>query len=169
MHENLSEFEKALKTLTPAAARVDSARVLFQAGQVSAARRTRRWQLATVVFALLTFMVGAAWALQPARAPQVRIVQLPAPPVEVPQPAPPEPAPPQHAIPEPAPAPSYSTQPTLHASYYMLQRQVLRWGVDALPGLPPAGREPPRTPQRGNAAPSRAALPRFSWFSFGDE
>src|SRR5262245_48660369 len=168
MHENLSELEKALKTLTPAAARVDSARVLFQAGQVSAARRTRRWRLATVALALVTLMVGAAWALQPAGAPQVRFVQVPAPPVEAHQQAPQDPPQQQDALPERAPAPSYSTQPMLHASYYTLQKQVLRWGVDALPGLPPAGREPPRTPQR-HSAPARAALPRFPWLSFGDE
>lgn len=54
------EFEAALKSLTPKAARIDPVAAAFSAGQRSALREVRGWRIATAVMAI----VGAgSWVL----------------------------------------------------------------------------------------------------------
>ncbi len=150
---DLSELERALAGLQPAAAPFDRDRLMFQAGR-TAAERPRRWLwpatagLTTSVAACL----GLVLLLQPAPVPVVQIVYVdrPVPPTTPDKPAPPTP---------PAPAPSTGV---LAASSYWLQQQALeRRGFDV--SAEPIGAAGAIAPGPGPA--SGAAVSVWDWRS----
>jgi hypothetical protein len=146
--EGLAGLEAALAGLTPVAPAFDRGRLLFRAGQESAPRRGRLWPWATGVLAAVAAGLAALLVLRPEPKPVERIVYVPvkeeAPPV---RPAvAPTPAPPQ----APAETPADGAEHTRFSAFH-LQREALRWGIDALPrgtGVPDAA-----GPERGPSPP----------------
>ena len=121
------EVAGALGRLAPAAHRIDGDRMMFRAGQLSARRRRRCWQGASV---LLAAGLAVALAVRPAPREVERIVRVPM------EPAPIAPT-----------APSIDIVALLEgplrpeSEYIALRRQVMSRGVDALGELEP----PPAT------------------------
>jgi hypothetical protein len=146
--EGLAALEAALAGLAPRPPDLDRDRLLFRAGQESAARRGRLWPWASGLLAAVAAGLGAVLLLRPDPPPVERIVYVPvkeeAPPV---QPVAIHPAAPA--------APADSDEDAAAAararfSAFQLQRQVLRWGLDAMPfGTAP----------RDNAGPDRGLPP----------
>jgi hypothetical protein len=171
---DLAGLEAALKELTPASVPLDRDRLLFRAGQASVQGRRWLWPSVAGLFALTTIGLAAALALRPAPGVVERTIV-----VRVPVPAPP--APPIQPGPRPAPSPgsgperqetlSYEPRPN---GYLRLRNEVLRWGVEALPG--PLVDEGPGLPRPAQSAEINSAarrpdlsdlLPGLSWLNFG--
>jgi len=150
----LSAFEAALGALRPAPSRLDRDRLMFEAGQAAARKRTqgtRLWPVLAASFACLA--TGEAFVLTRVREPKVieRVVarEVPAPRAEpVPEPAAiaeaPEPNRDSSVVilkERPLDAPRRTTGPARldgpDFSYAALRRDVLRFGLDALPEPPP--------------------------------
>jgi hypothetical protein len=128
-HETkLSDLERLLAALPPRPASLDRDRLLFRAGQASM-KRSWAWPLAAVTMAATTGCLATMLLVTPAPAPIVRIVR-----VEVPAAAP---APAEDSEPAPQPpAPVHLAQASVHVppmSYWRLQHQAMRFGVDGLP------------------------------------
>ncbi len=125
----LTGLEAALAGLAPAPPSFDRDRLLFRAGQESAPRRGRLWPWATGVLAAVAAGLAAVLVLRPEPKPVERIVYVTkeeAPPV-------------QHAV-APTPAAPQSSEETsadsderARFSAFRLQREALRWGIEALP------------------------------------
>jgi hypothetical protein len=130
-NDELAAFQAALARLTPAPDGISIARLLFQAGQLSARRRSWAWPCATAASMLLAVALGSALLLRPAPQPVERIVTIQVPSAAVPPP-PPEPAAPSTGE---TPVPSYPPNPG-DGDYLRLRREVLDHGVDALPPPP---------------------------------
>lgn len=125
-HDNeLTAFQAALARLQPAPDEINLARLLFQAGRLSAPRSNWVWPCAAAASLMLAVALGSALLLRPAPEPAERIVQ-----VFVPSPQP-------ESQPEP-PVPSngdiQDTQPPAgQGDYLQLRRAVLANGLDVLP------------------------------------
>lgn len=135
----LAAFQDALARLRPAPDGINIARLLFQAGQLSAPRRSWAWPCATAVSTMLAAALGCVLLLRPAPQPAERIVTVY---VSSPSPTPPvghvSNVPPKGTL-ETCPTPSTPTdteQPAGEGDYLRLRREVLAHGLDALP--PPA-------------------------------
>jgi hypothetical protein len=131
--QEVNAIEAALAALTPLPGRIDRDQLMFRAGQAAAPRRHWFWPSATAALAVVSASLVAAWCLWPA--PQTveqmvsrRVVQPP-------------PAPPRATLPaELQPTEAVVSTPADYASPrgpLTLQDQVLRWGLDGLPDLPP--------------------------------
>jgi hypothetical protein len=124
----LAGLEAALAGLTPAPPAIDRDRLLFRAGQESAPRRGRLWPWATGVLAAVAAGLGALLVLRPEPRPVERIVYI-----TVKEEAPPV----RHAVAPAAPQTPEETSADAaeraRFSAFRLQREALRWGIDALP------------------------------------
>jgi hypothetical protein len=158
---NLTALEAALASLTPAPGRIDRDRLLFRAGQASVTRRRWLWPASTGLMASAAATLCFLLLARPDPAPVERVVFVRVEPPEAPAP--------KTASSPPASretAPSLAAEDTAGAtqvSYFRLQDQVLRWGLDALPSPPPAAvteplltdeRAPGAKPTAGNCTPS---------------
>jgi hypothetical protein len=123
----LAALQAALTRLSPAPDGINLARLLFRAGQASAARRGWAWPCATAASLLLAAALGGLLVLRPAPQPIERTVFVQ---IEPPPPPTESPAAPWAA------APAGKDRRPGDGDYLTLRRQVLAHGVDALP--PPA-------------------------------
>lgn len=147
----LRAVEAALAGLVPAAPAVNRDRLLYEAGRRSAPRG-RAWPLATLGFAALSAVL-ALHRPEPAVRMVERVVYVPAV------------TPSSDVVEKPPEPPAAGTalaaiEPSASGGEYLRQReQVLRWGADALPDLPPASPVPtvPLEQLLGFSRGSRAA------------
>jgi hypothetical protein len=129
----LSPLESALGNLKPAPAALDRDRLMFRAGQ-AAAGRNWAWPASTAVLFATSLVLAGMLVVRPAGTETVRVVYVPA---ERPAPAPPGPrAPTPPSTPTPPTVQSVALPPA-SAPYLALREQVVRFGVDSLPDLPP--------------------------------
>lgn len=144
----LTQVERALAGLAPRPARLDSARLLFLAGQESATRRPRPWgtwfwPAATAVATLAASIFGVVAAVRPTTHVVERIVY-----VQHPQPesgsgrltsAVPGEVPEREAASNPAPSETpvpQSQSPRVPAPHYLQARnQAMSRGIDSLPAF----------------------------------
>jgi hypothetical protein len=148
----ITALEALLASLIPVPSSLDRDRLMFRAGQATATRRSWPWPAATAALALVATTLGAALVSQlaaPAGSQQasgsrekVKIVEkivyvvkerAPASPTQDGAPADPT-SPDSASVDSPAPV-------AFSLSHFQLQNQLLRWGLDGLPHLPP-----PRAP-----------------------
>jgi hypothetical protein len=127
-HEKgLSDLEKLLAALPPRPTTLDRDNLLFRAGQASM-RRSWVWPLAAVGMSVATGCLAMILVLHPLPEPVIQIVR-----VQVPVPTPDV----THGEPRergPQAAPGYLPEgPPPALSYWRMQRQALRFGVEALP------------------------------------
>ena len=128
----LTDLEAQLQALKPTPGGLDRDRILFRAGRASARGPGRYlWPGVSGVLALTTVALAVALAIRPE--PSERVVY-----VEVPRAAPP----PQEQRPPGAidevPAPTPPEKALLTGGRSLMERQLLRWGLDALPAPTPA-------------------------------
>ena len=128
----ITEVEALLRGLKPAAG-LDRDHVLFRAGRASARGPGRLvWPAVSAVLGLATVALAVALAARPE--PAERVVY-----VVVVRPAPPkEPRPPSVADELPPPPTSAGERVIPTSGRPLLERQLLRWGLDALPAPAPA-------------------------------
>ena len=134
----LGPTEAALGALAPARSRVDRDRLMFQAGSLHArAESRRRWGWPSIAAALGLVALSESIVLAVRPAPQVIIAQQAQPAAEG-RPTAPAPEPVQILSQSPA------AEPQDPGMWYAgggeslaLRRQVLRFGIDGLPELPP--------------------------------
>jgi hypothetical protein len=129
----LAGLEAALAALAPMPGRIDRDALLFRAGQASVQCRGWIWPSAAAALGLVAVTLGALLIYTPAPAPVERIVRVPDP----------GPAPPP-SIPEAdlTPPGDYAPGSPHHAvvvrespmTYLQLEKQIIRWGVDGMPG-----------------------------------
>ena len=147
--QDLIGLEQSLRTLSPAPVQLDRDQVLFRAGQYSSACAARLWRAAAILFALLSGSVSVAWWCQPQPSPEVRVVEVPVK-VFVPQPIPDTKKPP---VPVPGPKPDDTTpvsprrvEPAPVLVHHRLQYEMLRYGLEGMPPLPPEKNPPHHLP-----------------------
>lgn len=89
-NDDLAAFHDALARLTPTPDGINTARLLFRAGQLSAPRRSWVWPCATAASMMLAVALGSMLLLHPAPQPAERIVTVyvPSPTAPPPQPEP---------------------------------------------------------------------------------
>lgn len=125
-HDELATFQDALARLRPTPDGINVARLLFQAGQLSASRRSWAWPCATAASIMLAAALGFVFLLRPTPQPAERIVTVY---VQSPNPSTDE-----TPVPPPAPSIAEDTEsPAGGGDYLQLRREVLARGVDALP------------------------------------
>jgi hypothetical protein len=135
--KGLNDLERLLAALPPRPMNLDRDRLLFRAGQASM-RRGWIWPFAALIMAVAASWLGLIVALRPMPEPVIRIVR-----VEVPVPALATNEPREK---DPPVAPSYSLEgPSPNLSYWRMQQQALRFGVE---GLPEPAAEAGETPER---------------------
>jgi hypothetical protein len=147
--EGLAELEAGLAGLAPRPPDLDRDRLLFRAGQESAARRGRLWPWATGLLAAVAAGLGAVLILRPEPPPIEHVVYVPVKEQTRPvQPAVMHPAAP--AVPADSDEGAAEAAERARFGAFQLQRQVLRWGLGALPS---------GTPPRDTASPDRGPPP----------
>ena len=129
----LAAFQAALARLAPAPDRVNIARLLFRAGQLSAPRRGWTWPCAAAASMMLAVALGTVLVFRPLPQPAERIVTVYVPAVPVPTPQPETSTPSTDETPA---LPTASASGGGDGDYLRLRRDVLSHGLDALP--PPA-------------------------------
>jgi hypothetical protein len=135
--EELSDLEKLLAALPPRPATLNRDHLLFRAGQASM-RRSWAWPLAAVVMSVAAGCLATIVGFRRHPEPVIRTVQVP---VLVPAPVVAKEAAPQE-YPLSTPQMSSHEAPPSTLSYWRLQQQALRFGVEGLPG-PATGDTPP--------------------------
>jgi hypothetical protein len=148
--EELSDLEKLLAALPPRPAALNRDHLLFRAGQASM-RRSWAWPLAAVVMSVAAGCLATVVVFRPRSEPVIRVVQMP---VQVPTPVVAKEAAPQE-FPPSAPQMSLHEAPPSTLSYWRLQQQALRFGVEGLPG--PATDDAPPIPNRAFENPDLSA------------
>jgi hypothetical protein len=159
---DVSDVEALLQELKPVATGLDRDRVLFRAGRASVLRPGRFvWPATSGVLALATLALSVALAVRPE--PGERIVY-----VTVPQPAPPKEAAPSDRPPGVIDAGTPTTdRALLTGGRSLMERQLLRWGLDALPMPAPANSSQQVYHIRGvTADPPPAGTSWLNLFSF---
>ncbi len=135
--DELAEFHAALARLKPTPDGIDLAQLMYQAGRRSASRPSGVWRIATAASLLLSLVLGSMLWLRPVPPPTERIVRVfvqpPAPPPEPPSPA-------NDAPPPVATEPRGTIEPN---DYLRLRRDILTYGLDALPPPTPWPAESP--------------------------
>jgi hypothetical protein len=167
-HEKrLSDLERLLAALPPRPMSLDRDHLLFRAGQASM-RRGWMWPLAALMLAVAASWLGLIVVLRPLPEPVIRIVR-----VEVPVPALAR----NESTPReagPLVAPGYPLDgPPVTLSYWRMQQQALRFGVEGLPQpAAEAGETPEATSGHGPdySAGSRPKLTDHasSFLTFGE-
>ena len=130
----LAAFQAALERLAPTPDGINIARLLFRAGQLSAPRRSWAWPCAAAASMMLAVALGSVLMLRPGPQPVERIVTVYVPAATQP---PPQTQPSilstgETPVPPPLPSISEGTEGR-EGDYFQLRRQVLAYGVDALP------------------------------------
>jgi hypothetical protein len=134
-HEKeLSDLEKLLAALPPRPATLDRDRLLFRAGQESM-RRSWVWPFAAVTMSVACGCLAMLLVLRPLPEPAVQIVH-----VHVPAPAAPAASDLRPVEPH-ATTTDYRQPPSPPLSYWRMQQQALRFGVEGLPQVAAAGDE----------------------------
>ena len=126
--QQLKKLADALATLTPRPAHLDRDGLLFEAGRRSV-RTARCWPWATLAASTVACVLAVALLVRPEPAVVVRWVEAPPHPSQAPQPQV-EPAPPAVAV-------DLDDAAMPPGSYWRLQQQALRLGVDQLPTTDP--------------------------------
>jgi hypothetical protein len=149
---DLSRLEAALKTLQPVPGSMAQAEILYRAGRAALRRQIGKWIAAAALGGLALGILGTYQTMRLMLQPEVHIVYKTAP--EPKDPRRPTPGAPKEALakdkpPVSAVQPSASWTsnplvtwldnelPTRLGGYPALRQQVLRWGADQLPELPP--------------------------------
>jgi hypothetical protein len=154
--EGLAELEAALAGLAPRPPDLDRDRLLFRAGQESAPRRGRLWPWAAGLLAAVAAGLGAVLILRPDPPPVERVVYVPAKEEATPvQPVAARPVAPAAPADGDEAAPGAAERARFGA--FQLQRQVLRWGIDALP----CGTAPRDVASPGKGPPPLPDVPRY--------
>jgi hypothetical protein len=122
--QELSDLARTLAALRPSSAGLERDPLMYEAGRASARPRYRwLWPASTGVLTAVVACLVLALVFRPEPAPVVHFVERPAPPpamVEVDVPL----------------APAIAEAPT-SPSYWQLQEEMLRHGLDELPLVPP--------------------------------
>jgi hypothetical protein len=170
-HEKLGDLERLLASLPPRPAALDRDRLLFRAGQASM-RRNRLWPTATFVMSVTSACLAFLLVARPMPQTEVRIVR-----VQIPVPAPSSQATTDQTIAADAqPNTSFgqaseSIAPAM--SYWQMQRQAIRFGVEGLPSNVAYGDETPSAAFMDGPELSAGSRPKLiehsSWFSFGEQ
>jgi hypothetical protein len=143
---NLAALEAALGSLSPVPGRIDRDRLLFQAGQRTMHRRQWLWPGATAALALVSLTLGGERLIRPQPGAVEHVVYVR---VEVPAAHETVAALPRTPIEAEVAAAEEAGAGPGGTSYLKLEQQVLRWGLDALPELPPTPvTEPPLSIER---------------------
>jgi hypothetical protein len=153
----LAALSAALGALAPAAPALDRDRLFFEAGRRAVRPRARAWPFATCGFAALSVALGLRLATAPVPAPVERIVVVSAPASRERE------RPEEYVQKSPVAYVPGSPAPLTDAPYLRLRDQVLRFGPDALPALPPGAPEPLAPPIRVRGFLDADPLPR--WFN----
>ncbi|MCI0377517.1 MAG: hypothetical protein L0215_07920 [Gemmataceae bacterium] len=128
--KDLSELERVLTGLQPKPPTLNRDDLLFRAGRASVRGRWF-WPATTLCLGIVSACLAVVLWSQPNEGPEIRYVYVrqivPAPqgPLVVPQPVPGPDAPEMEQSPPPSPLSGYS--------YWRLQQQAVRFGVDSLP------------------------------------
>jgi hypothetical protein len=151
---DLRALELALGALSPSPGALDRDTVLYHAGQASA-RRSRAWPMATLALGAATAVLGAVLLFRPAPQPLIveRVVFVP-----VPQSGPEE-TPPSEGV----AGMGLEARERPEAGYLHLRRQVLTFGVDALPQSPPLSAVSPPRPRGTDLDRLLESLDRPGW------
>lgn len=136
----LTALESALRDLIPARSRLDRDRLMFEAGRASvepstSSRGRWAWPSLAASLAVVAITEGAVLASRPAPRVVERVVIVKEKPA-----LPAEEGPPVVILSQaPPPAPSRGAEPSWpsESASLGLRRQVLRFGVEGLPELPP--------------------------------
>jgi hypothetical protein len=147
----IAALEQSLAALTPLPSSLDRDRLMFRAGQATWSRRRWLWPAATAAMAAVAAGLGATMAFRPSVPAQVKVAERIVY-IKAKEPAPASPAgrreAPEPTLPEPSPAERPGTV-AFSMSRLQLQNQLLHWGLDGLPSLPPPpARKPPVSLQR---------------------
>lgn len=146
-----TDLEAALRRLTPAAPALDRDRLMYQAGRASRAGAGRCWAIAigllAVAIAPLTLRLSL---IRPEPRVERIMVKVPtphqSPPLVQPLPIPQSPG----TVPEEHGQSPYLTgergDHSPDVPYFRVEKNVLRWGLDGLPALPPPGPVGPAEP-----------------------
>jgi hypothetical protein len=164
--KDLSDLEKLLAALPPRPTTLDRDHLLFRAGQASM-RRSWIWPFVAVVMSATAGCLAMFLVLRPPPEPVVQIVRVQVPVVQAKD---------SDAIEQPearSPAASgYHAQPLSPTlSYWRMQQQALRFGVEGLPSAASDVDETPSGPATANTEISAGSRPKLfenpSFFSFG--
>jgi hypothetical protein len=157
----LTPFEAAFASLTPAAGPIDRDRLMFRAGQ-AAARPGWLWPAAAAALALVAAGLGAALAVRRPAPAVERVVYVPREEVA--------PTPPASVAEPPAPAEG-EDRLTQATSYWRLRQQLFRAGPDARPPAPAP--MPTPSPGRWSGVPEdaypRSSAPLRNLYRWGDD
>lgn len=143
--QDLTRTEAALAALAPTPAALDRDRLMFQAGRAARPGPWWGWPAATGILAAVAATLAVVMVTRPPVVTETVVVRVPVEPAPAPiAPTTPEP---------PADSPIVAFQPAEAATesltppgYLRLQKQILHWGLDALPRGPLATQvEPPLT------------------------
>ncbi len=141
--DQLAEFHAALARLKPTPDGIDLAQLMYRAGRLSARRWSWAWPSAAVASMMLAATLGFVLLLRPVPQPTERIVTV----YIQPPPAPTSPAPPVESpieSIETMPVPLYQPSiPRGESDYLRLRRDILTYGLDALPPPTPWPSAPP--------------------------
>jgi hypothetical protein len=156
-HEkDLSDLEKLLTALPPRPATLDRDHLLFRAGQASM-MRSWVWPFATVIMSVAAGCLAMVLVLRPLPEPVVRIVQVQVP-VTVPAPFDARDSLPQEMQQPPI---SLRETPSPTMSYWRMQQQALRFGVEGLPSTAADGAEAPLGPPTDSHELSAGSRPKL--------
>jgi hypothetical protein len=161
--EGLAELAAALAGLAPRPPDIDRDRLLFRAGQESAARRGRLWPWATGLLAAVAAGLGAVLILRPDPQPVERVVYVPVK-EEAPRVQPVAMHPVAPAMPADSDESAADAAERARFGAFQLQRQVLRWGLDGMPSAAPLrdtaspGKRPPPLPEVPRYHPLKVSL-----------
>ena len=163
----LGDLEKLLAALPPRPAGLSRDHLLYRAGQVSM-RTSWAWPFAAVVMSVATGCLAMVVVLRPLPEPVVRIVHIHVPAAQPEVPAPPSSEP----LEQPAPAQTLTRDTSPPAlSYWRMQQQALRFGVEGLPTSMDSD-DPPAPPRGDGPDLSAGSRPRLlapsSAFYYGE-
>jgi hypothetical protein len=139
----ITEVESQLLALKPSPGSLDRDRVIYRAGRASALGPGRwAWPAVSGVMSLVTVALAVALATRPEPTPRVVYVKM-VQPAELPK-QPPEPGDAPSAADELLPPPAAPAGRVVARGRPLMEEQLLRWGLDALPAPAPAA--PPAEP-----------------------
>jgi hypothetical protein len=158
---DVSDVEALLQELKPAAAGLDRDRVLFRAGRASVLGPGRFvWPATSGVLALATLALSVALAVRPEPGERIVYVTVPPPPPQAPTPSDRPPRVNDEGT-------STMDRAMLTGGRSLMERQLLRWGLDALPMPAPASSSQQVYHIRGvTADPPPAGTSWLNLFSF---
>ena len=154
--EGLADLAAALAGLAPRPPNLDRDRLLFRAGQESAARRGRLWPWAAGLLAAVAAGLGVLLVLRPDPQPLERVVYVPVK-EEAPHVQPVDMRPAAPAVPADSDEGAADAAERARFGAFQLLRQALRWGLDGLPSVAP----PRDATSPGKGPPPLPEVPRY--------